>query len=61
MLRRPHDTKQSAFLLNKMALLINATVHCVSARRTVFPWQIIAVNPPDSIVRLFFNSQLKAH
>ena len=29
-------------------MLINATVHCVSARRTVFPWTIIAVDPPDS-------------
>jgi len=44
-----------------MALLINATVHCVSARGTVFPWQIIAVDPPDSAFRLFFNSQMKAH
>ena len=43
-----------------MALLVNTTVHCVSARRTVFPWQIIAVDPPDSTFRLFFNTQLKA-
>ena len=58
MLRRPRDTKQSAvFYLNKMVLLINATVYCVSARRTVFPWQIIAVDPPDFTFR---NSQLKA-
>ena len=42
-----------------MSMLINATVHCVSARRTVFPWQIIAVEPPDSTFRVFFNSQLK--
>lgn len=26
----------------------------------MFPWQIIAVDPPDSTFRLFFNSQLKA-
>ena len=26
----------------------------------MFPWQIIAVDPPDATFRLFFNTQLKA-
>ena len=39
--------------------MINATVFCVSARRTVFPWQIIAVEPPDSTFRASFNCKLK--
>ena len=29
-----------------------ATVHCVLARRKVFPWQIVAVDLPDSTFQL---------
>ena len=36
-----------------MVLLINTTVHRITASRTVCPWQITGVEPPDCIFGCF--------
>ena len=41
--------------------LVNATVYCISDKKTILPWMIQAVDPPDATIRSFYHSNVSCH
>ena len=39
--------------------MLNFTVYCKSSNKTIFPWRICAVNPPDVTFRRFYHKEMK--
>ena len=41
--------------------LVNTSVYCISDRRTILPWTIQAVDPPDTTFHSFYHSHVSRH